>query len=59
MANMPALIRQISGAALVKVLAVSEPKVSLKLENDGVGYVLDIFFLSSGKIEQMAFGRID
>ncbi|MCB0791240.1 MAG: trypsin-like serine protease [Flavobacteriales bacterium] len=56
---MPALVAQLSGARLDEVMDVGEQRISLRMVNEGHPYVLDLFFLPSGKIEQMAFGAIE
>ena len=55
---MGALVEQLSGARLLEVVGVSDDRISLKLGRRGVLYGLDIFFLPSDKIGQMAFGKI-
>lgn len=58
-ANMPALLQQLRGARLVGVRSVSEARASLEMENEGLRYGLDLFLRPSGKVEQMAFGRLE
>ena len=58
MRNMPVLIEELSGARYVGVLAMRDPIASLKFQKGDVSYQLDIFFLPSHKVEQMAFRKL-
>ncbi len=57
--NMPALVQNLCGAKLANVNSVSQKKVSMTMVNNGSEFILDLFFLDSGKIDQMAFGKLD
>lgn len=57
--NMPALVRELSGARLRRVLRIDDRRISLEMENTEKVYGLDLFFNASGMIEQMAFGRTE
>ncbi len=58
--NMPMLIKELQGAKLVAIRSESANKMSFELSNNKNIYGLDIFFnQTSGKIEQVAFGKYD
>ena len=58
--NKPVMTRELQGAKFVQVLSESEKKISLMLKKGQEIFGLDLFFRqSSGKIEQMAFGKFD
>ena len=58
--NMPFLIKELQNSTLEKIRSQSATKISVQLKKEKTDYVLDIFFLeTSGKIEQMAFGKLN
>jgi hypothetical protein len=58
--NMPFLIKELQNSTLEKIRSQSATKISVQLKKEKTDYVLDIFFLeTTGKIEQMAFGRLN
>ena len=58
MRNMPVLIEELSGAHYVGIMALQDGIASLKFEKGDDAYQLDIFFLPSHKVEQMAFRQL-
>ncbi len=58
MRNMPVLIEELSGAHYVGIMGMQDGIASLKFEKGDDAFQLDVFFLPSHKIEQIAFRKL-